>query len=513
MISSSLSKRLRGVVLLIALGLIVSAAMTWRMGTIASRALAAAQQTTLSTVVLSQAQSTLWALRWGAASFLAAKEPQDKAKFVADSPVLRAQFHKLIQQYAETHPPEASQAKLRELQAAFDKYANLRIAFFGLMDAGKVDEAVQLRNGQLTPAGGATTKAFSELIELQRHQLAEDFQTDSRSVASARTFLLFVFASTLAASVAGLAWLARSTLRQLGGEPALVSSHVALVAQGDLSTSIDTRGAAPASLMLALSDMQKRLATLVGQIRHSAESIAERSVEITAGNANLSRRTEQQASNLQETSASMEQLSATVKNNAELARQASQLARSASVVAKKGGSVVGEVVLTMNDIATSSRRIVDIIDLIDSISFQTNILALNAAVEAARAGQQGRGFAVVASEVRALAGRSAEAAKAIKSLIDASVEKVEVGSKLVGDAGANMTDIVDQVQRVSDLIAEISAATTEQTTGIGQVSAAVTQLDHVTQQNADLVEHSATAAETLEAQAQKLLGAVAEFKL
>jgi len=251
----------------------------------------------------------------------------------------------------------------------------------------------------------------------------------------------------------------------------------------------------------------------VSEVRQAAESIATGSGQIAHGNADLSQRTEEQASNLQQTAASMEQLNATVKHNADTARTANQLATVASHAAHHGGTVVTQVVHTMDDIASSARKITDIIAVIDGIAFQTNILALNAAVEAARAGEQGRGFAVVAGEVRNLAQRSGEAAREIKSLIHTSVSKVEDGNRLVAEAGTTMADIVDQVQRVADLIGEISSASHEQTAGIGQVNDAVTQLDQVTQQNAALVEESAAAAESLKLQAHQLTGLVARFSL
>jgi len=259
--------------------------------------------------------------------------------------------------------------------------------------------------------------------------------------------------------------------------------------------------------------MRDSLVKVVSQVRNSSDSISTGSNEIATGNADLSQRTEEQASNLQQTSSSMEQLAGTVRANADTAAQANQLAAQASEAAVKGGEVVGAVVLTMQDIAVSSKKISDIIGVIDGIAFQTNILALNAAVEAARAGEQGRGFAVVASEVRSLAGRSAEAAKEIKSLIGASVEKVEAGTRQVDEAGASMGDIVNRVKRVTQMMAEISVASAEQTSGIGQVSDAVQQLDQVTQQNAALVEESAAAADSLKVQAQHLVQAVALFKL
>ena len=266
-------------------------------------------------------------------------------------------------------------------------------------------------------------------------------------------------------------------------------------------------------LLDALGRMQDNLAKTVAQIRTGADTIATASSEIASGNLDLSSRTEEQASSLEETASSMEELTSTVKQNADNARQANQLAVSASDVAGRGGRVVSQVVDTMGEINTSSRKIVDIISVIDGIAFQTNILALNAAVEAARAGEQGRGFAVVAGEVRNLAQRSASAAKEIKSLIGDSVEKVDAGSKLVAEAGSTMDELVDGVKRVADIMAEITAASREQSDGIEQVNQAVTQMDQVTQQNAALVEEAAAAAESLQDQAKRLAQAVSVFRI
>jgi methyl-accepting chemotaxis protein len=259
--------------------------------------------------------------------------------------------------------------------------------------------------------------------------------------------------------------------------------------------------------------MQASLMSVVSNVRANSESVATASAQIAQGNQDLSQRTEEQASALQETAASMEQLSSTVKQNADNARQANQLAQGATGVAVKGGEVVSQVVTTMKGINDSSKKIADIISVIDGIAFQTNILALNAAVEAARAGEQGRGFAVVASEVRNLAGRSAEAAKEIKQLITASVERVEHGTALVDQAGETMTEVVGAIQRVTDIMGEISAASIEQSAGVSQVGEAVSQMDQVTQQNAALVEESAAAAESLKSQARALVQAVAFFNL
>ncbi|MBT9495527.1 MAG: HAMP domain-containing protein [Paucibacter sp.] len=286
------------------------------------------------------------------------------------------------------------------------------------------------------------------------------------------------------------------------------------VAEGDLVTRIEVSGKDEAAqLLTGLLDMRNKLSSMVKEVRDGAENISNGAREIASGNADLSQRTESQASNLEQTAASVEQLSATVKNNAETARQANQMAGSASTAAVKGGEVVGQVVATMEEISASSRKISDIIAVIDGIAFQTNILALNAAVEAARAGEQGRGFAVVASEVRSLAGRSAEAAREIKTLIGASVERVEVGSRLVSTAGASMGDIVSQVKHVATLINEISGSAHEQTSGISQINQAITQLDTVTQQNAALVEEAAAAAESLNQQAGRMVEVVSAFKL
>jgi methyl-accepting chemotaxis protein len=286
------------------------------------------------------------------------------------------------------------------------------------------------------------------------------------------------------------------------------------VARGDLGSRIGATSKDEVGQLLgALGRMNDSLVKIVGDVRNASDSIATGSSQIATGNADLSQRTEEQASNLQQTAASMEQLTVTVKNNADTARQATQLASDAAAVAAQGGSVVGQVVETMQGISESSKKIADIIGVIDGIAFQTNILALNAAVEAARAGEQGRGFAVVAGEVRTLAQRSAQAAKEIKGLIGESVGKVETGTQLVGDAGRTMDDIVAQVRKVNDLIGEISSASGEQTSGIGQINDAVTQLDQVTQQNAALVEESAAAAESLKNQAQRLAEAVSIFRL
>jgi methyl-accepting chemotaxis protein len=305
----------------------------------------------------------------------------------------------------------------------------------------------------------------------------------------------------------------KALLKQIGGEPRAAVALAKQVASGDLSGGIKLVAGDRTSLMARLDVMQQSLVNVVGRVRQGSDGVATASAEIAKGNLDLSARTEGQASALEQTSASMEQLGFTVKQNAESASQANQLALTASQVATSGGEVVGKVVATMKGINDSSRKIADIISVIDGIAFQTNILALNAAVEAARAGEQGRGFAVVASEVRALAQRSADAAKEIKSLIDASVEQVDAGSVLVDQAGSTMTEVVSSIKRVTDIMGEISAASSEQAASVAEVAEAISQMDQMTQQNAALVEEMAAAAAGLKSQAQDLVQVMAVFKL
>ncbi|CAM4011950.1 methyl-accepting chemotaxis protein [Roseateles saccharophilus] len=365
---------------------------------------------------------------------------------------------------------------------------------------------------------------LSETIQLQaaffgRLDALTSFQKELMKSAAASTDATVRFAQVAVAVVAAAAaalgiLLAWAITRSVVGPIRQAVTAAETVAAGDLRLRLDTSGRdETAQLLQALQRMTDSLVGIVSTVRGNAESVATASGEIAQGNADLSQRTEEQASSLQQTAASMEELGATVGHNTDTARQAAQLADGAARVAENGGQVMGQVVDTMEQITTSSRRIGDIIGTIDGIAFQTNILALNAAVEAARAGEQGRGFAVVAGEVRSLAQRSAEAAREIKTLIGTSVERVEAGNELVGAAGRTMGEVVGQVRRVADLISEISAASGEQSKGIGQVGEAVSQLDQVTQQNAALVEESAAAAESLRAQATQLAATVAAFKL
>ena len=374
-------------------------------------------------------------------------------------------------------------------------------------------EAIELLRRQAAPAFVEWLASINRLIDLEE-KMNETLAAKSRSiVGNFSLFMLLLCGASLAVGTMVAWFISSSLLKQLGGEPAYAASVASRIAAGDLATTIDIKPDDRLSLMFAMHGMRDSLAQIVGQVRQGADTIATASSQIAAGNQDLSSRTEQQASSLEETAASMEELTSTVKQNADNARQANQLAVSASSVAVKGGAVVSQVVQTMEAINTSSKKIVDIIGVIDGIAFQTHILALNAAVEAARAGEQGRGFAVVAAEVRNLAQRSAAAAKEIKTLIGDSVDKVEEGSKQVAEAGKTMDEIVGSVKRVTDIMAEITVASQEQTSGIEQINQAITQMDQVTQQNAALVEEAAAAAASLQEQASGLSQVVSVFKL
>ncbi|APW40055.1 methyl-accepting chemotaxis protein [Rhodoferax koreense] len=423
---------------------------------------------------------------------------------------VRNQYARIDKQLQETvvHPDgKAALSKLEAAVAALREPTD-RVVQLGVAD--KNAEATDVLLKVVAPLQATATDAADAFAEMQI-KLGKAAEEQARAAYNTAFTFLILLGLAAVALLCGLGWLlVRSITRPLN--QAVEVSRA--VAAGDLSLQFEATGRNETSqLLLALKAMQASLAQVVGNVRQNAEGVATASAQISHGNNDLSARTEQQASALQQTAASMEELSSTVKQNADNARQANQLAQSASTVAVRGGDVVGQVVETMKGINDSSKKIADIISVIDGIAFQTNILALNAAVEAARAGEQGRGFAVVASEVRSLAQRSADAAKEIKNLISASVERVDQGTTLVDQAGVTMQEVVTAIRRVTDIMGEISAASTEQSQGVSQVGEAVTQMDQATQQNAALVEESAAAADSLSLQAQQLVQAVAVFKL
>ena len=398
-----------------------------------------------------------------------------------------------------------------------DRLSAAQLGFFA-----SIDETIRLHAegnkaatlayvlGKLRDSRKTFTKQVDELLESQTRMYAEAAISAEQSYENGRNLLLSLSGLAVLFAIGIAWWVTRSVT-----VPILEATGVAeKVAAGDLTSHIEVTGKdETGKLLQALKEMNAKLVKIVSDVRSGAESIGTGTQQIASGNVDLSQRTEEQASSLEETASSMEELTSTVKQNAENAKQANQLAIGASAVAVKGGAVVGQVVTTMSSINESSKKIADIISVIDGIAFQTNILALNAAVEAARAGEQGRGFAVVATEVRNLAQRSAAAAKEIKGLIGDSVDKVGAGTKLVDEAGKTMQEIVTAVKRVTDIMAEITAASHEQSQGIEQVNQAITQMDEVTQQNAALVEQAAAAAESLEEQAQQLLQAVSAFNI
>ena len=386
----------------------------------------------------------------------------------------------------------------------------IRDRVIALMKEGKAEEAATITKNDGAVKTDEIRKSVGDLKKWAQDKGVSFFENAEKT--RSQSVWIFVLANAIAVVLAVIvAFYISNSITT----PVAQALRVAeTVASGDLTSRIENESRDEiGQLLAAMKAMQESLSKVVNNVREGSESVATASAQIAQGNNDLSQRTEEQASALEETAASMEQLSATVKQNADSAKQANQLAQNASTVAVRGGEVVAKVVDTMKGINDSSKKIADIISVIDGIAFQTNILALNAAVEAARAGEQGRGFAVVATEVRSLAGRSAEAAKEIKSLINASVERVEQGTVLVDQAGATMTEVVGSIRRVTDLMGEISAASTEQSQGVAQIGEAVQQMDQVTQQNAALVEEMAAAASSLKSQAQDLVGTVAVFKL
>ena len=440
------------------------------------------------------------------------RNPQEMGEALADIGVKQKLLYARLDEFGKGMHDEAGRKAFAPLRGLMDEFWVKGADNIKLIQAGKKEEAFAFLVDVTIPA---RNRLLAPLAEEKKRQ-GEDIAARIESLIDDARLALYTDLAVAALVILGLMGLMvylRGVTRQLGADPHELKRVADAVAAGDLASNIRVAPGDKDSIMAALSAMSHKLAATVQTVRQNAEGVATASAEIAQGNHDLSSRTEQQASALEETAASMEQLGSTVRQNADNARAANQLAMSASTVAVQGGEVVAEVVETMKGINASSNKIADIITVIDGIAFQTNILALNAAVEAARAGEQGRGFAVVAGEVRNLAQRSAEAAKEIKELITASVERVEQGTQLVDKAGVTMTEVVNSIRRVADIMGEISAASSEQSSGVAQVGEAVTHMDQATQQNAALVEEMAAAASSLNQQAQELVNAVAVFTL
>lgn len=411
---------------------------------------------------------------------------------------------------ATTDKEKALMAQIKEQAVTAGPFISKALE---LIQNKKNDEAYKLLRFEFRPVQKKWWDLLRELISIKDKQNEQAALDAKKAYDNARNLMLTFGALALLVSVAAATLITRGLIKQLGGEPNHAAEIAGKIAAGDLTVAIETKPNDTSSLMFAMKSMRDNLAEICGQVYQATDTISSASHQIASGNLDLSSRTEEQAGSLEETASSMEELTSTVKQNAGSAHQANQLAGSASEVAIKGGAVVAQVVNTMGSINDASRKIVDIIGVIDGIAFQTNILALNAAVEAARAGEQGRGFAVVASEVRNLAQRSSAAAKEIKTLIGDSVEKVDIGAKLVDQAGTTMQEIVESIKHVTDIMGEITTATQEQTSGIEQINQAISQMDQATQQNASLVEEVAAAATSMQEQASQLKQIVSVFKL
>ena len=469
---------------------------------------------TTPAVDLGRIQLLVVSNRLAIANALVEQKPEVNAASVKALESNMAAITKLWDAYMATYltPEEAAIAKrFAEHRKSYVQQGLLPA--LAALRANDLETARRLMVEKVTPLMMPVKAAGDELLQLQMDVAKTEFDAAVARYQEIRlTSIIVTTLGLLAAAAFG--WYTVRTIRgQLGAEPGEVARVAQAIAGGDLTQEFDVPDHDTSSLLFNMREMNNSLATVVSQVRGATDTIATSSTQIASGNMDLSSRTEEQASSLEETASALEELTSTVKQNADNAKAVTKLASDASLVAEKGGSVVAEVVNTMGSINESSKRIVDIISVIDGIAFQTNILALNAAVEAARAGEQGRGFAVVASEVRALAQRSASAAKEIKELIASSVEQVELGARLVDQAGVTIHDVVTSVQRVTAVITEISEASNEQSVGSEQINIAITGMDNVTQQNAALVEEAAAAAASLQDQAQELSNLVNTFKL
>jgi methyl-accepting chemotaxis protein len=500
-----------GFALILAMTVLISAVGAWRMNKIADRTKEMVAVPLAKERLITDWYSLNFASIRRTAAIAKSTDPSLGAYFKEDA---AASVKKAAELLKKIEPLVAADGPEKEL---FAKILEQRKVYSASRDGtvkakadGNAEEAARILEKEFTPAAQKYQDLLQELVTMQRNSMDATANAIDDNADSSTEIIMILCACALALGGA-ISWiLTRGIVLPIRDAVAVAET----VASGDLTRTIEAHTKdETGSLLRALRHMNDSLVDIVSQVRGGTDTIATASREISAGNLDLSARTEQQAGALEETAASMEELTTTVRQNADNARQANQLAIAASEVATQGGAVVGEVITTMGAINDSSQRIADIIGVIDGIAFQTNILALNAAVEAARAGEQGRGFAVVASEVRNLAQRSAAAAKEIKELITASVANVDAGTKLVDRAGSTMEQVVGSIRRVTDIMAEITSASQEQTGGIEQVNGAIAQMDQVTQQNAALVEEAAAAATSMQDQAATLAEVVSVFKL
>ncbi|MGE4329464.1 methyl-accepting chemotaxis protein [Diaphorobacter sp.] len=497
-----------------ALVLLLMALMTafglWRLQTVAQATSEMTQQPLAVERMISDWYRYVYSAARRTSAIAKSSDPSLAQFFASDTATTTRESAELVKRIEPLLTSPEEKALWAEIQEARKAYLSSRNEAVKAKADGQAEEAERLLTQVFLPATDKYTALIQRLLDMQRARIDGTAQHINATYDQSRLWLIVLGVLGVATGAGCAWWLTRGITQPLAQAVQVARA----VAANDLTSQVHaSRGDETGQLLQALQEMNANLSQVVARVRAGADGIATASSQLDAGNQNLSSRTEEQASSLQQTAASMEQLTSTVRQNADNARQANQLAASASQTAVQGGQVVAGVVQTMGAINDSSRKIADIIGVIDSIAFQTNILALNAAVEAARAGEQGRGFAVVASEVRALAQRSAGAAKDIKGLITDSVAKVEEGSQQVAEAGRTMDAIVQSVQRVSDLVAEISAASQEQSSGIEQVHQAITQMDQVTQQNAALVEEATAATGALKAQAGQLASAVSVFRI
>jgi methyl-accepting chemotaxis protein len=499
-----------GFALILAMTVFIAVVGVWRLNDVAAATHAMMDRPLTKERLVTDWYGTNFGAIRRTAAVVKSNDPTLGEYFKEDAAATAAQVVKLVKQIEPMIQSDAEKALYQKIMAQRKAYSDARDSALKAKAAGDAEESARILDQAFTPSAKAYMDMLQEMVALQRSEI-DEMSRKIDATASLSTKLITVLAACAVGLGIVFSWLLTVGITR----PIRQAVELAeTVAGGDLTrtisaTSLDETGA----LLRALGNMNDSLVGIVTQVRTGTDSITTASSEISAGNHDLSARTEQQASSLEETAASMEELTSTVKQNADNARQANQLSKTASDVAVQGGAVVGQVIVTMGSINESSRKIVDIIGVIDGIAFQTNILALNAAVEAARAGEQGRGFAVVASEVRTLAQRSAAAAKEIKTLIGDSVDKVDAGAKLVDQAGTTMEQVVASIRRVTDIMGEITIASQEQTDGIEQVNQAIGQMDQVTQQNAALVEESAAAAESMQGQAATLAKVVSVFKL